>query len=78
MLNPREATLGVLAIAALASVHPAMKVLANAGQENEPQQSQSVNSGQSQETVSVPSKDIFDFALFKSKVEPIFNRGGTF
>ena len=71
MLNLQKARLRVLVIAAMASLHPAMNVLANAGNANEAQQSQSANSGQFQETIS-SSKDIFDFDFFKSKVEPIF------
>src|SRR5215472_13001084 len=71
MLNLRKARLGVLVIA-MASLQPAMKVLADAGKENEVRQLQSANSGQLKETPSAVSKDTFDFDFFKSKVEPIF------
>ena len=55
-----------LAITALASTAPQSKRVAHTPW--------SANSGQSQETASVSSKDVFDFDFFKSKVEPIFLR----
>src|SRR5215472_8840626 len=72
MLNLQKARLRVLVIGAMASLQPAMNVLANTGKENAVQQSQPANSGQSRETASYSSKDIYDFDFFKSKVEPIF------
>ena len=70
-MNLRKAELGVLVVAAAASLNAALSVLAN-GKKSEVQQSRSANSGQSRETASASSKDIFDFDFFKSKVEPIF------
>jgi len=64
----------VLVIAAIASLHLGVKVLAgvrNQGKKNA-DRPQAANSSPSQETASAPSKDIFDFNFFKSKVELIF------
>lgn len=72
MLNLRKAGLRVLAISAAASSPLAANVLARAGSQNEVRQAQAATSGQSHETASASSKDIFDFDSFKSKVEPIF------
>src|ERR671923_1410439 len=72
MLDLRKAELVALVIAATASLPSVLSVLANSGREDEVRQSRSTNSGQSQEKGSASSKDIFDFDIFKSKVEPIF------
>ena len=74
MWNLRRAGLTVLVIAAIASLHLGVKVLAgvrNQGKKNA-DRPQAANSSPSQETASAPSKDIFDFNFFKSKVELIF------
>ena len=70
MWNLRRTGPGLLVIVAVASV-PAGLVWGNAAK-HQVWQSQSANSGQSQQTASASSKDIFDFGVFKSKVEPIF------
>jgi len=74
MWNPRKAGLGVFVIAATATLPLGMNVLAQSGPHSQHavQASQSANSGQSKEAASAPSKDVFDFDFFKSKVEPIF------
>jgi YVTN family beta-propeller protein len=74
MLNLRQAGLGVFVIAATVSLHPVVNGLADGGahSENAAPQSGSANAGQSKEAASAPSKDVFDFEFFKSKVEPIF------
>lgn len=56
----------------MASLPPALDVSASAGTNNQAHQPRSADSAQSQETVSAPSKEIFDFEVFESKVEPIF------
>jgi YVTN family beta-propeller protein len=53
-------------------VLPAVKGLANAGAKHRVRQSQLADSGQPQQTASASSRDIFDFDVFKSRVEPIF------
>jgi len=72
MLNLGKAGLGVLVIVATVGLPPAVNVLAETDTESQVPQSLSANSGQSQETASAFSKDIFDFDVFKSKIEPIF------
>src|SRR5215469_823053 len=72
MLNLRKAGLRVSVIAALASLLPAVDMLADAATKKPAHQSPSANSGQSQETAAASSKEVFDFEVFKSKVEPIF------
>ena len=59
-------------IVAVASLFPAVEVLANAGTKHQVQQSQSAGPDQSRQAASASSKDAFDFEFFKSKVEPIF------
>jgi YVTN family beta-propeller protein len=71
MLNLRKAGRCVPVIAAVASLLPAVARLAEATK-NPVHQSQSATSGQSQETAAASSKEVFDFEVFKSKVEPIF------
>jgi YVTN family beta-propeller protein len=72
MLNLRKAGLRVPVIAAVASLLPAAAMLAIAAAKNPAHQSQSANSGQSQQTAAASSKVVFDFEVFKSTVEPIF------
>ena len=69
---PRQIVLREAVIAVVASLLCTVQVLANAGAKHQAQHSQSASSGQSQQTASASSKDVFDFEVFKSKVEPIF------
>ena len=74
MPNPRKTGLGVFMIIAVASLSPGANLPANAGapEKNATRAVRAANSGQSKEAISAPSRDVFDFNLFKSKVEPIF------
>ena len=74
MRNLRKAGLAVLLIAAAASLRLTMDALAKAYRHSQStvQPSRSANAGQSKEAASAPSKEIFDFDFFKSKVEPVF------
>ena len=72
MPNLRKAGRSALGIAAVVGIFPFLNGLAGAGAKNQEPQRQSVNSGQSKEAASASSKDIFDFEVFQSKVEPIF------
>lgn len=73
-MNIRKAGLGVFFLVTMANLSPGANPSANAGPhgQNANRVSQSANSGQSQDTTSDSAKDTFDFAFFKSKVEPIF------
>src|SRR5215467_7046824 len=75
MLNLRRAGLTVFVIAAMVGLRPGVSVFAGVGSHNGKtavRQPRTADSGQSQETAPVSSKDVFDFDFFKSRVEPIF------
>jgi len=74
MLNLRKAGLLVLVTAVTASQRPGLSLLARADKhsQNSVKSSWSTDSGQTRETASAASKEVFDFDFFKLKVEAIF------
>src|ERR1700739_4510686 len=73
-MNGRKAGLRVFVTIAIASLSPFanLSTIAGAHEKHETPAPRAVNSDQSKEMASSPSKDVFDFDFFKSKVEPIF------
>jgi YVTN family beta-propeller protein len=73
-MNGRKAGLRVFVTIAIASLSPFanLSTIAGAHEKHATRAPRAVNSDQSKEMASSPSKDVFDFDFFKSKVEPIF------